>query len=84
MKYTVDRDREAHKFTIANASKDVRYANAMAADAGVMTLIASATRQYFAHVEAIGRADDYVPMLSDHIARMNGMDMDEEAAKGRS
>jgi len=84
MKYTVDRDREAHKFSIANASKDVRYANAMAADAGVMTLIASATRQYFTHVEAIGHGEDFVPILSDHIARLNGLDMEKEAKKDRS
>ncbi|WP_417720906.1 NAD(P)-dependent oxidoreductase [Salipiger sp.] len=81
MKYTVDRDRDAHKFSIANASKDVRYANAMAADAGALSLIAAATRQYFAHVEAIGHGDDYVPMLGDHMARLSGIDMAEEAAK---
>ncbi|WGW05705.1 NAD(P)-dependent oxidoreductase [Tropicibacter oceani] len=82
MSYAVDRNRDAHKFTIANASKDVRYANAMAADAGTLTLIASATRQYFSHVEAIGHADDYVPFIVDHIARMNGMDMEDEVKKG--
>ncbi|WP_425100148.1 NAD(P)-dependent oxidoreductase [Tropicibacter sp. S64] len=82
MSYAVDRNRDAHKFTIANASKDVRYANAMAADAGALTLIASATRQYYAHVEAIGHADDYVPFLADHVARMNGVDLEEEVKKG--
>ncbi|MFW2542223.1 NAD(P)-dependent oxidoreductase [Primorskyibacter sp. 2E107] len=82
MSYAVDRNRDAHKFTIANASKDVRYANAMAADAGALTLIASATRQYFSHVEAIGHADDYVPFLADHVARLNGMDLEEEVSKG--
>lgn len=84
MSYAVDRNRDAHKFTVANASKDVRYANAMAAEAGALTLIASATRQYFAHVEAIGHGEDYVPWIADHIARLNGIDMEEEAAKGRA
>ena len=83
MSYAVDRDRDAHKFTIANASKDVRYANAMAAEAGALSLIASATRQYFAQAEAQGFAEDYVPMMADHIARMNGLDLEEEAKKGR-
>ncbi|MFZ7090233.1 NAD(P)-dependent oxidoreductase [Primorskyibacter sp. 2E233] len=82
MSYAVDRNKDAHKFSIANASKDVRYANAMAADAGALTLIASATRQYFTYVEAIGHADDYVPFLTDHVARMNGIDMEEEVKKG--
>lgn len=83
MNYTVDRNKDAHKFSIANAAKDVRYANAMAADAGALTLIASATRQYFSHVEAIGHGDDYVPWIGDHIGRLNGIDMEAEVAKGK-
>lgn len=82
MRYAVERDRDAHKFSITNASKDVRYANDMAAQADAMTLIASATRQYFTHAQAIGHSEDYVPMLVDHMARMNGIDMEEEVAKG--
>ena len=83
MSYAVDRDRDAHKFSIANASKDVRYALAMAAEAGALSPMASATRQYFTQVEAQGFAEDYVPFMADHIARMNGLDLEEEAKKGR-
>lgn len=83
MTYAVDRDREVHKFTIENASKDLRYVNAMAADAGVVNIMAGAAKHYFTHIEAIGQGSDYVPMLIDHVARLNGMDMEEEAAKGR-
>ncbi|SPH17221.1 2-hydroxy-3-oxopropionate reductase [Defluviimonas aquaemixtae] len=83
MRYTVDRDRDAHKFTVTNAAKDIRYANAMAMDAGLVNVMAAATRHYFAHVEAIGAGADYVPMLSDHVARLNGLDMAKEAKKGR-
>lgn len=82
MSYVVDRNRDAHKFAIANAAKDLRYVNAMATDAGVMNVMASAARHYYAHVEAIGAADDYVPMLSDHVGRLNGIDMDEVTKKG--
>jgi 3-hydroxyisobutyrate dehydrogenase-like beta-hydroxyacid dehydrogenase len=82
MRYTVDRDRDAHKFSIANASKDVRYAAAMAADAGVVNIMGASIKHYFTHVEAIGRADDFVPMLGDHVAALNGIDMDEEVRKG--
>jgi len=82
MKYTVDRDPEAHKFTIANATKDVRYVNNMANDAGVVNVMASAVKHYFTHVEATGHGGDYVPMLGDHVARLNGLDMAEEVRKG--
>ncbi|MGJ8585029.1 MAG: NAD(P)-dependent oxidoreductase [Marinosulfonomonas sp.] len=82
MTYAVDRE-EVHKFTIANAAKDLRYVNAMADDAGLVTVMASAAKQYFSHVEAAGNGGDYVPTITDHVARLNGMDMEEEAAKGR-
>ena len=78
MNYTVDRNRDAHKFSIANAAKDLRYVNAMANDAGVVNVMGAAARHYFTHVEAIGAAEDYVPMLSDHVGRLNGVDMEEE------
>lgn len=83
MKYTVDRDRDAHKFTITNASKDVRYANAMATDAGVVTNMAGAIKNYYVHAEAIGRGSDFVPMIGDIIAELNGIDMAAEVEKGR-
>ena len=39
-------------------------------------------RHYYAHVEAIRHADDYVPMLSDHVGALNGVNMEEEVKKG--
>ncbi len=78
----VGREAEVHKFTIQNANKDLRYVNSMAADAGVVNVVASAVRHYFNHVEAIGKGGDFVPFVTDHVARMNGMDMEEEAKKG--
>lgn len=82
MRYVVDRDRDAHKFAIANAAKDLRYINNMAAEAQVVSVMASAARHYYAHAEAIGHADDYVPMLSDHVGALNGVNMEEEVRKG--
>lgn len=75
MQYVCDRDENAHKFSIANMAKDIRYVNAMATDAGVMNVMAAAARQYFAHAEAVGAGGDFVPMLSDHVGRLNGMDL---------
>ena len=82
MSYAVDRE-EAHKFTIANAAKDLRYVNAMADDAGLMTVMAGAVKQYFAHVDASGQGGDFVASITDHVGRLNGLDMAEEAKKGR-
>lgn len=81
MQYVCDRDENAHKFSIANMSKDIRYVNAMATDAGVVNVMASAARHYFAHAEAIGASGDFVPMLSDHVAKLNGIDLAEVVAK---
>lgn len=83
MQYVCDRDEEAHKFTIANLSKDIRYVNAMATDAGVMNVMAGAAKHYFTHAEAIGAGGDFVPMLSDHVGALNGLDMAAEVNKGR-
>ncbi|WP_226624376.1 NAD(P)-dependent oxidoreductase [Alloyangia pacifica] len=82
MRYAVDRDMEAHKFSIFNGGKDVRYANAMAAKVNAPALIASATRHYFSTAEATGHGADYVPSLSDRIAEMGGIDLAEEVKKG--
>ncbi len=82
MTYAVDRDRDAHKFTLANAAKDIRYVNDMASDAGAVSLMAAAAKVYYTHAEAIGAADDYVPMLSDHVARLNGVNLEDVVKKG--
>ena len=83
MGYAVDRNRDAHKFTLENAAKDIGYLNDMAADAGVMNVMAGAARQYYTHALAIGKAADYVPMLSDHVGRLNGVDLAAAVEKGK-
>jgi 3-hydroxyisobutyrate dehydrogenase-like beta-hydroxyacid dehydrogenase len=71
-RWVLERDREAHKFTIRNAHKDMRYLAAMAVAAGVGNPMGSAVKDYFAYAEATGRGGDFVPMLSDVVAAMNG------------
>lgn len=83
MQYVCDRDENAHKFSIANLSKDIRYVNAMATDAGVINIMASAARHYFTHAEAIGAGQEFIPMLSDHVGNLNGVNMAAEVKKGR-
>ena len=75
MSYVLDGNREAHKFTLANAYKDVRYVESMANAAAVATPMASAVKNSFALAMATGGngAEDYVPHLSDFIARANGL-----------
>ncbi len=72
MKYVLERDRDAHKFTLSNALKDVRYLESVANDAVVANPIGNAVKNSFASAVASGRGDDYVPMLSDWIAGLNG------------
>lgn len=74
MQYAVGRDREAHKFTLKNAHKDTRYLVSMANEAGIATNIASAVKNAYATAEGMGRGDEFVPMLSDIVAELNGIE----------
>ncbi|HEV7257872.1 MAG TPA: NAD(P)-dependent oxidoreductase [Bosea sp. (in: a-proteobacteria)] len=75
MQYVLERDRDAHKFTLVNALKDVRYLESVANVAGVPNPIGNAVKNSFATAVAAGRGDDYVPMLSDWVASQNGMSL---------
>lgn len=74
MRYTLDGDREAHRFTLKNALKDTRYIEAMADAAGLANPLGNAVKNSFALAVGAGRGDDYVPMLADVVARLNGID----------
>jgi len=75
MKYVVERDRDAHKFTIQNAHKDLRYLMNLANQAGSANVVAPAVKSYLASAEAMGKSGHYLPMLSDHVAALNGVDL---------
>jgi len=74
-KYVIERDENAHKFTLANAHKDMRYCAAMAEASGIANPMGNAVKNYFAMAEAQGNGGKYVPMLSDEVARWNGMNL---------
>jgi 3-hydroxyisobutyrate dehydrogenase-like beta-hydroxyacid dehydrogenase len=74
MQYAVDRNRDAHKFTLRNAHKDMRYLTALASESGIASHMASSVKNSLATAEGIGRGDDYVPMLADIVAELNGID----------
>ena len=73
MKYTLERDRDAHKFAIRNALKDTSYLAAYANAVQFANPVGAAVRNSFAAAVGAGRGEDYVPMLADFIAEANGV-----------
>ena len=75
MGYALEGNREAHRFTIGNAYKDMRYVESMANAATIVTPLASAVKNSFAQAMATGGdgPQDYVPHLSDFVAKANGV-----------
>ncbi len=73
MKWTLAGDENAHKFTIANAHKDMRYLAAMANEAGAVNTLQAGVKNAFAAMEATGGGARFVPMLADFIAAQNGL-----------
>lgn len=76
MGYALEGNREAHKFTLSNAYKDLRYVESMANAAIVATPMGSAVKNAYAMAVATGGSgsEDYIPHLSDFIARANGLE----------
>ena len=72
MRFTLEGDREAHKFTLGNAFKDLRYLESMADQAGLVNSMGNAVKNAFATAVAAGGADDYVPTLPAYIDQLNG------------
>ena len=77
MKYTLERDRDAHKFAIRNALKDTSYLAAYANAVQFANPVGAAVRNSFAAAVGAGRGEDYVPMLADFIAEANGVSLVE-------
>ena len=76
MGYSLEGNREAHKFTLSNAYKDMRYVEALANEARVTTTMASAIKNSFSLALTTGGdgSTDYVPHLADFIAKSNGIE----------
>jgi 3-hydroxyisobutyrate dehydrogenase-like beta-hydroxyacid dehydrogenase len=77
MGYTIEGNRESHRFTLSNCLKDLTYLGSMSDVAGVANPIGSAVKNSFALVVAGGAngPEDYVPHLPQHIAHANGLDL---------
>ncbi len=72
-RYVLEGDRDAHKFTLANAYKDVKYLESMADAVGLANPVGNAVKNSYALAVAAGRGEDYVPMLSDFVAQANAV-----------
>ena len=75
MGYALEGNREAHKFTLTNALKDLTYLESMADAVGIANPTGNAAKNSFAMALAAGGdgPEDYVPHLADFVARRNGM-----------
>ena len=73
-RWTLEGDPDAHKFSIANAYKDLRYLASMADAAGVAAPMSDAVKNAFALVHGVGGDEDFVPMLASYVAHANGID----------
>lgn len=73
MQWTLAGDENAHRFTISNAHKDMRYLAAMANEVGAVNLLQPQVKNMFAAMQAAGQGERFVPMLADFIAGLNGL-----------
>ena len=71
--YVLDGNRDAHKFTLVNALKDMRYVEAMTLSAGVANPVGNAVKNSYMLAVNGGRAEEYVPMVWDAVAQLNGV-----------
>lgn len=75
MRWTLEGDRDAHKFSLANAVKDLTYLESMADSVSMANPLGNAAKNSFASAVAAGGAEHYVPMLATHVGRINGVDL---------
>ena len=73
IKWSREGDEAAHRFTIANAHKDMRYLASMANEVGAVNNLQTLVKNSFAAMEAAGDGQRYVPMLADFVAQVNGL-----------
>ncbi|WP_428390366.1 NAD(P)-dependent oxidoreductase [Lichenicoccus sp.] len=69
--YVVGGNRDAHKFTLDNALKDLTYLVNFASASAAANPVGAAVRNSYALAIGLGRGGDYVPMLTDALALAN-------------
>ena len=75
MGYAVEGNRDAHKFTLTNALKDMTYLEGMANSARVSNPIGNAIKNSYslAYSDDGDGPEDYVPHLVDYVAKRNAV-----------
>jgi 3-hydroxyisobutyrate dehydrogenase-like beta-hydroxyacid dehydrogenase len=73
MGWTIDGNENAHKFTITNAHKDMRYLASLANEIGALSPLQSLVKNNYAAMDASGQGQRFVPMLADFVANQNGL-----------
>jgi len=73
MQWSLAGDENAHRFTISNAHKDMRYLASMANELGAVNPIQANVKNLFAAMEAAGQGARFVPMLADFVAATNAL-----------
>lgn len=75
MGYAVEGNREAHKFTLKNAVKDLKYLESMADGVTLSNPIGNAVKNSFAEAYSSGGdgPENYVPHLVDFVRQRNGL-----------
>ncbi|MEQ1804735.1 MAG: NAD(P)-dependent oxidoreductase [Burkholderiaceae bacterium] len=81
MKWSLEGDGAAHKFSISNAHKDMRYLASMANEVGAVNPLQAQVKNTFAAMEAAGQGDRFVPMLADFVAVANGLPVAAQAKR---
>lgn len=71
--YVLERDRNAHRFSLANAGKDIRYVANLADDLNVQAGVAHAIKELYASALEEGAGESFVPELSDIVAKRHGV-----------
>ncbi len=76
-RYVIERDPNAHRFTLANGLKDVTYLAGLAQALGAANPVGASVRNVFAAAVGAGHGQDYVPSLTDLVATANGTSLTE-------
>lgn len=77
MDYMMEGNKNAHKFTLSNALKDMRYLESMADSANMVNPVGNAVKNLYAAAHAAGGdgPEDYVPMLPEYVGRLSGTEV---------
>lgn len=75
MTYVLERDVNAHRFTLSNAHKDLRYVNNLATATGAANFVSASVKNVYAAAEGLGMGAWNVPQISDVVAKLNGVSL---------